>query len=53
MPNQPTGNHWLGVFCGQICPWSPPPCQMKIAKLKSAYNSLIIVPKGFQCQANL
>ena len=27
--------------------------QMRIAKLKSAYNSLIIGPRGLQCQANL
>ena len=39
MVNQPIGNHGLGIFwCGQI--W------MRIAKLKSAYNSLIIGPRG-------
>ena len=27
--------------------------QMRIAKLKSAYNSLIIDPRGLQCEANL
>ena len=26
--------------------------QMKIAKLKSAYNSLIIDPRGLQCETN-
>ena len=27
--------------------------QMRIAKLKSDYNSLIIVPRGLQCETNL
>ena len=27
--------------------------QMRIAKLKSVYNSLIIGPKGLQCETNL
>ena len=27
--------------------------QTRIAKLKSAYNSLIIGPKGLQCETNL
>ena len=27
--------------------------QMKIAKFKSAYNSLIIGPRGLQCETNL
>ena len=27
--------------------------QMRIAKLKSAYNSLIIDPRGLQCETNL
>ena len=27
--------------------------QTRIAKLKSAYNSLIIDPRGLQCEANL
>ena len=27
--------------------------QMRIAKLKSAYNSLIIGPRGLQCENNL
>ena len=26
---------------------------MRIAKLKSAYNSLIIDPRGLQCETNL
>ena len=26
---------------------------MKVAKLKSAYNSLIIGPRGLQCETNL
>ena len=27
--------------------------QMRIAKLKSAYNLLIIFPRGLQCETNL
>ena len=27
--------------------------QMRIAKLKNAYNSLIICPRGLQCETNL
>ena len=27
--------------------------QVRIAKLKSAYNSLIIGPRGLQCETNL
>ena len=27
--------------------------QMRIAKLKNAYNSLIIGPRGLQCETNL
>ena len=27
--------------------------QMRTAKLKSAYNSLIIGPRGLQCETNL
>ena len=27
--------------------------QMRIAKLKSAYNPLIIDPRGLQCETNL
>ena len=27
--------------------------QMRIAKIKSAYNSLILVPRGLQCLTNL
>ena len=27
--------------------------QMSIAKIKSAYNSLIIGPRGVQCETNL
>ena len=28
-------------------------CQMRIAKLKSAYNLFIIGPRGLQCETNL
>ena len=27
--------------------------QMRVAKLKSAYNSLIMSPRGLQCETNL
>ena len=41
MVNQHIGNHGLGIFwCGQI------QGQTRIAKLKSAYNLLIICPRG-------
>ena len=30
-----------------------PEGQTRLAKLKSAYNSLIIGPRGFQCETNL
>ena len=30
-----------------------PQGQMRIAKLKSAYNSLIIGPRGLQCETNI
>ena len=44
MVNQPIGNHGLGFFwCGRI---SLLQGQMRTAKLKSAYNSLIIDPSG-------
>ena len=49
MVNQPIGNHGLGIFCcGQISPWTPFQGQTRIAKLKSAYNSLIIGPRGYR-----
>ena len=42
MVNQPIGNHGLGIFwCGFLVQG-----QMRTAKLKSAYNSLIIGPSG-------
>ena len=42
MVNQPIGNHGLGIFwCGPLCQG-----QTRIAKLKSAYNSLMIGPRG-------
>ena len=43
MVNQPIGNHGLGMF---LCGWIIIQGQMRIAKLKSAYNSLIIGPRG-------
>ena len=42
MVNQPLENHGLRIFWrGRICRG-----QTRIAKLKSAYNSLIIDPSG-------
>ena len=47
MVNQHIGNHGLGIFwCGLVPPWVPIQGQTRIAKLKSAYNSLIIGPRG-------
>ena len=47
MVNQPTGNHGLGIiWCGRILPWPLLQGQTKIAKLKSAYNLLIIGSRG-------
>ena len=56
MENQPIGYHGLGIFwCGRIRPWAPPSRsnQIRIAKPKSAHNSLIICPTGLQCETNL
>ena len=47
MINQHMGNHGLGMFC--VVRFDLVPLlqgQMRIAKLKSAYNSLIIGPRG-------
>ena len=47
MVNQPIGNHGLGIsWCGRICPWVLLQGQTRIAKLKSAYYSLIIGLRG-------
>ena len=47
MVNQPIGNHGLGIFwCGRIELGPLLQGQTRIAKLKSAYNSLIIGPRG-------
>ena len=52
--NQPIENHELGIFwCGRISPWTLLQGQMRIAKLKSAYNSLIIGPGGLEWKTNL
>ena len=45
MVNQPIGNHGLGIFWGGRIDLGPLlQGQTRIAKLKSAYNSLIIGP---------
>ena len=50
MVNHPIGNHWLGI----ILVWSDLTFgpllqgQMRTAKLKSAYNSFIIGPRGLE-----
>ena len=54
MVNQHMGNHGLGIF--NVVRFDLGPLlqgQMRKAKLKSAYNSLIIGPRGLQCETNL
>ena len=47
MVNQHIGNHGLGIFwCGRIDLGPLLQGQMRTAKPKSAYNSLIIGPRG-------
>ena len=47
MVNQHIGNHGLGIFwCGRFDLRPFVQGQTRIAKLKSAYNSLIIGPRG-------
>ena len=54
MVNQPIGNHGLEIFwCGRIDLGPLLRDQMRIAKLKSACISLIIDPRGLQCETNL
>ena len=51
MVNQPIGKHGLRIFwCGQIDLGHVLQGQARIAKLKSAYNSLIFGSRGLQCQ---
>ena len=52
--NQPIENHELGIF-GVVGFHLGPLLQgqMRIAKLKSAYNSLIIGPRGLEWKTNL
>ena len=53
MVNQHIGNHcWesFGVFRFDVRPLLQG--QMRIVKLKSAYNLLIIDPRGLQCETN-
>ena len=48
MVNQHIENHGLGIFwCGGFDLGPLLQGQMRTAKLKSAYNSLIIGPRGF------
>ena len=54
MVNQHIGNHGLGIFwCVQIRHWAPLSRSTRIAKLKSAYNLLIMGPRGLRCETNL
>ena len=47
MVNQPIGNHWQGIlWCGQIDLGPLLQGQARIAKLRTAYNSLITGPRG-------
>ena len=49
MVNQLIGNHGLGIFwCDKISPWSLLQGRTRIAKLKSAYKSLIISPRDLR-----
>ena len=54
MWNQPIGNHGLRFF--DVVRFDLGPLlqgQMRIDKLKSAINSLIIGPRGLQCETNI
>ena len=54
MVNQPIGNHGLGIlWCGRIDLGLLLQGQTRIVERKSAYNSLIIGPRGLQCETNL
>ena len=47
MVNQPIETHWLGIFCVVRFDFGPlVQGQKRIAKVKIAYNSLIIAPRG-------
>ena len=49
MVNHHIGNHWLGIFWTGVDGIDLGPIlqgQTRIAKVKSAYNSLIIGPRG-------
>ena len=49
MVNQHIGNNWLGIFWWVGFDFGPLlQGQARIAKFKSAYNSLIIDPRGLQ-----
>ena len=53
MVNQPIGNHELGIF--GVVGFDLGPFlqgQTRIAKHKSAYNSLIIGPRCLKCKTN-
>ena len=53
MVNQHIGNHGLGIYwCGRFDLRPLVQGQTRIAKLKSAYNSLIIDPRGLQYDTN-
>ena len=53
MVNQPFGNHGLGIFwSGRFDLRLLLQGQTRIAKLKSAYNSLIVDPRGLQYDTN-
>ena len=54
MPSQLFGNH--GQESSDVVRFDLAPLlqgQIKIAKFKSVYNSLIIDPRGLQCETNL
>ena len=54
MVNQPIGNHGLGIYgVVRFDLWSILQGQKRIAKLKSAYNWLIVGPRGLGWKTNL
>ena len=53
MINQPIANHGLGIFWCDLDLGPLLQGQTRIAKLKSAYNSRIVGPRGLQCETNL
>ena len=50
---KPVGNHgWESFGVVRFDLWPLLQGQTRVAKLKSAYNSLIIGPRGLECESN-